>query len=264
MRHFETVTDGRMRLVIDPEDGSHPQYVYGKDKDEILHKLARTVEHGSRTIAALKSSVPTRHAASVGNAATLPAPRKAMTPDQQMQATSDLANPAKAPQAVKALVNEATGGALDEFEEFRQEKKIKRLASTAASWATRHPEFLRTETNKKLLCDSAVLRVGIENVTEDVLQAVYLELLEGGYLQTDNPDVQLGETPAPRTVREREATSYRRNSLRAAIPVPSTQLKYTRAQVDALSADAVLEKYKTDADFRRAFDTYSQPRTATA
>src|ERR1700678_1899183 len=101
-RYFETVADGRLRLVIDPEDGSHPQYTYGKDKEEILEKVANTVEHGSRTIAALKAQ-PARSTAS--SPAPPNAPRKTMTPDERMRATADLSNPAKAPEAVEALLD---------------------------------------------------------------------------------------------------------------------------------------------------------------
>jgi hypothetical protein len=254
-RHFETVQDGRLRLVIDPEDGSHPQYVYGKDKDEILEKVATTVEHGSRTIAALKTQTA-RPAPTVTVSAPATAPRKTMTPDEQMRATQDLQNPAKAPQAVEALLDEATGG---EFKQFQLQRKrqaaIDRFAGIASAWASQHPEFPRSPANNKMLADSAALRVGLENVTEETLQTVFLELLDGGYL---NSAVQPDETPAPRTARE--ATSYRKTNLRATTPVPSNQLKYTRADIDKVSSAEFLKKYTTDAEFKRAFDTYSQPR----
>jgi hypothetical protein len=267
-RHFETLPDGRFRLVIDPEDGTQPQYTYGKDKDEILEKVTRTAEHAARWIAPQKqnsSSAPLPKASSAERVA--PA-RKPMTADEQMRATSDLSNPAKAPQAVASLVNEATGGALDRLKQFeekeRRQQAANALAETAARWASQHPEFPRTPTNKKLLLDTAVLRVGIEAVTEDVLQSVYQELLEGDYLQDSDPAGQPDETPATRPARAREATSYRRTNLRATTPAPSTAPKYTRAEIDKLPADELLKRYNSDPEFRRAVDTYSQPRAATA
>jgi hypothetical protein len=265
-RWEENRTDGRLCLVIDAEDGTHPQRVYGKDKDEILEKVSRTVEHASRHIAALKAQ-PTASPRTNGTQPVTTAPRKPMTPDQQMQATSDLSNPAKAPQAVRSLLDEATNG---EFEQFQLERKrraaTESFANIAAAWALKHPEFPSHPANKRMLADSSALRAGgLGNVTEDILQTVYLELLESGMLVEDNPSVQPGENPAPRTVREREATSYRKNGLRATTPATtSTQPKYTRAQVDALSADKMLEKYNTDPEFRRAVDLYAQPRLATA
>jgi hypothetical protein len=254
-RWEENRTDGRLCLVIDPEDGTHPQRVYGKDKDEILEKVANTVEHGSRTIAALKAQPP--RSAAPANNTLAPAPRKTMTPDERMRATADLSNPAKAPEAVEALLDERTNG---EFSQFLLQRKrqaaIDHFAGVASSWASKHPEFPRSPANNKMLADSAALRVGLENVTEEILQTVYLELLDGGYLQS--PAGQPDETPAPRPARE--GTSYRRTSLRAGTPPPSNQLKYTRADVDKLSADKMLEKYNTDPDFRKAVDFYAQPR----
>lgn len=261
-RRWENKEDGRLCLVIDSEDGTQPQRVYGKDKDEVLEKVARTAEHAARWIAPQKQTIagPLPKATSADRA---PVGRKPMTADEQMQRTADLQNPAKAPLAVRALMNEATDGAMDEFEEFRQDKRrrvsAERLASTAGAWANRHPEFHRTELNKKLLCDGAVLRVGIENVTEDVLQDVYLQLFEGGYLQSESsPAGQPDETPANSPARS-SATSYRRTALRANVPATSNKPRYTRAEVDALPADKMLEKYRTDPEFRRAVDTYASP-----
>lgn len=260
-RRWENKEDGRLCLVIDSEDGTQPQRVYGKDKDEVLEKVARTAEHAARWIAPQKPS-QARVAAAIPTGQTSVA-RKPMTADEQMQRTADLQNPAKAPLAVRALMNEATDGAMDEFEEFRQDKRrrisAERLASTAGAWANRHPEFHRTELNKKLLCDGAVLRVGIENVTEDVLQEVYLQLFESGYLQSESsPAGQPDETPANSPARS-SATSYRRTALRANVPATSNKPRYTRAEVDALPADKMLEKYRTDPEFRRAVDTYASP-----
>lgn len=257
-RHWEeNRPDGRQCLVIDPEDGSHPQRVYGATKDEILEKLATTVEHGSRTIAALKAQ-PSRTAPPA--AATAPAaPRKTMTADDRMRATQDLQNPHKAPEAVEALLDERTGGQFSQFLlQRKRDAAVQHFASVAASWSSKHPEFPRSPTNNKMLADSAALRVGLENVTEEVLQTVYLELLEGGYLQS--PAVQPDENPAPRTARANEATSYRRTNLRAGTPPPSNQLKYTKEEIDKFPADQWLVKYNTDSEFKKAFDFYSRPR----
>jgi hypothetical protein len=271
-RHWEdNRSDGRLCLVIDPEDGTHPQRVYGQDKDEILEKMARTAEHATRHIAALKSQPappPTRPAAQAA-----PTPRKPLTADQTMQYTSDMQNPAKAPAAVRALVNEATGGALDEFEEFRKKQSrqaaIDAAAHTAMQWSQKHPEFPNHPANQKMLMDSAALRVGLERITEDVLQSVFLDLMESGMIidseEQQPPARQPGETPAPRQAGTREATSYRRTSLRAATPQPAApQARYTRAQIDAMSSDDLLTKMRTEPGFTELVDQYSKPRQARA
>lgn len=262
-----------MCLVIDPEDGSHPQRVYGKDMDEIIDKVARTVEHSARHIAALKATDPKARAE---QPATPPAaPRKAMTADEQMRLTADLSNPAKAPAAARALVDEATGGALAEFEQDRivrrRKEAVDRVAHMAARWAQEHPDFPLHPVNQKMLIDTAALRVGFEQITEQTLTQVFLELQDGGTLvppaeENDEPaSGQPGESPAPRPARGREATSYRRHGLRAAPPAPAApQPLYTRAQVDAMNSDVLAHKMRTEPGFGELLATYSQPRRATA
>lgn len=275
-RQWETRNDGRMCLVIDPEDGTHPQRVYGKDKDEILEKVARTVEHSARHIAALKSAETKPAAGTAPGQPTPPAaPRKVMTADEQMKLTQDLANPAKAPAAARALVDEATGGALTEFEQDRivrrRKAAVDRVANLAAVWSQTHPDFPMHPVNQKMLIDTAALRVGFEQITEQTLTQVFLELMENGTLvpaqedQEEPASGQPSESSAPRPARGRESTSYRKNGLRAAPPAPAApQAKYTRAQVDAMNSDQLAHLMRTEPGFGDLLASYSQPRRATA
>lgn len=268
-------TDGRMCLVIDPEDGTQPMRVYGKDEGEIIDKMANTVEHSTRHIAALK----TQPAAPARAATPPPAPRKSLSADERMTLTADLQNPGKAPAALKGLLNDVTGGAVDQMEadatERRRQNAIDRFAALATNWVLKHPEFPRQHpANKKMLADACALRVGLENVTEDVLQSVFLELLEGNHLvqdadidsQEQNPAVQPEENPAPRTARSTQATMVRRSNLRATPPAPApTQPRYTREQVDSMTAEQLLQKINSEQGFADIVAGYaSAPRKATA
>jgi hypothetical protein len=266
-RRFETLNDGRLRLTIDPEDGTHPQYVYGKDKDEILEKVATTVEHGSRHIAALKAQ--SARSADPPSKPAPPAPRKPMTADEQMQRTADLQNPGKAPQAVRALLDEATNGGMSEFEEWRRKNQAKtsleQFAQTAMAWRLKHPEFPYHPANMKMLTDSATIRAGgLQNVTEEILQTSFLALLEGNYLvdvSEESPAGPPDEIPVARPARA--ATSYRRTNLRAGTPAATApQPKYTREQINKMSGDELARKMTSEPGFAQLVESYAKPRTA--
>jgi hypothetical protein len=259
----EPMADGRLCLVIDPEDGSHPQRVYGHTKDEIIGKLAKTAEHGSRFIASLRAK-PAAQATST--AAPKPAARRTtMTPDEQMQATADLSNPAKAPGAIAKLIEQETGV---DFAELKREKNAHRLAAIGEEWEQRHPEFPGSAINRKLLMDTASLRVGWYNITAETFDEIFAQLAADGMLvsagdRDTTPTVQPDQPPADSTVRPRGATSYRRTTLRAAAPAQS-QTRYTRTQIDAMTADELAQRVRTEPGFAELLNTFSQRARASA
>jgi hypothetical protein len=110
------LTDGRVCLVITSDEPNIPDIrTYGRDKDEVLDKLARTTETAQATINRLRKSSP----ASPQAGAAPPQPHNAapatsrVSADEQAQATVDLSNPAKAPEALKTLLR-AGGVDIDE------------------------------------------------------------------------------------------------------------------------------------------------------
>ncbi len=255
----QPMSDGRLCLVIDPEDGSHPLRIYGMTKDEVLDKAAKTVEHGARTIAALRTQT----------AQPKPAPRKSMTVDEQMKATMELSDPAKAPDAVRRLVEESTG--LD-FSEIKRQDTLNRIAAISMDWQQTHPEFPDNQINRKLILDTATLRVGFGNINAEVLEDVYQALLNNNMLvpaqpetvndNQPNPTLRPSESPENVSVRPREATSYRRGDLKAPVPAAPQTGKYTRAQIDAMSSDELGEKIKREPGFSALLDSLAQPRRA--
>ena len=252
MRRWEKLTDGRERLVIDAEDGTNPMYVYGKDREEILEKLATTVETGQSTIQRLRSTVAAKPTAtSTPASATVPgasssAPRRTVpTADDVMVAAADITNPAKAPQAARTLLR-AAGIDVDGMV---RDQSASRVARVGREWNAAHPEFPTDDRNSRMLIDRASLNVGFENISAQALDTAYAQLLaENMFFETEESapangsgngngtePAQPGGSQEPRTVRPRMATSYSRNQLTARTPGAQPKPKYTRAEIEAMN-----------------------------
>jgi hypothetical protein len=251
------LADGRLCLVIDPEDGTQPIRIWGRSKEEILDKATKTVEHGARTITTLRTQIgnppskpPTNTSGASATAA--PAPRSTqLSVTEQMQLTADLSNPAKAPAAVTRLVEHHTGLNLDEMS---KNETVQRIAAIQANWSYSHPDFPKHPINYKLMNDAAALRVGYENITAEVLDTVYNELLSAGMLVDEEeppptPTVPPEENPASRTVRPRGAASHRRTITSPAPIAASTEPKYTREQLTAMPSAEFRRKLESDPAF---------------
>ena len=270
MNEGRPTADGRFCLIIDSEDGTQPLRIWGITKDEILDKAAKTLEHGQRTITQLRTrAIPPAH-----NPATAPQqvqPATTLTAGEQLQLTTDLNNPAKAPAAVTKLVQHHTGLNL---EEMARQETIRRIAGIQKEWQEAHPEFPDHPANCKMMTDTAALRVGYENITAAVMESVYNELSAAGMLVpadeepiTDPqppPTVQPPETADTRTVRTRGAASHRRRDTLPALPASATTFKYTREQIAAMSSAEYRRNLETDPAFAAAVAAYSQPATANA
>jgi hypothetical protein len=248
------LADGRLCLVIDPEDGTQPIRIWGKSKEEILDKATKTVEHGARTITNLRSQITTTPSGAPPPAAAATPPRNTqLSVTEQMQLTADLANPAKAPAAVTKLVEHHTGLNLDDM---AKNKTIERIATIQGTWSHNHPEFPKHPINYKLMNDAAALRVGYENITAEVLDTVFNELSSSGMLvdaeeeyQPSPPTVPPEENPDRRTVRPRGAASHRRT---ITSPAPTTAIpepKYTREQLAAMPSAEFRRKLESDPVF---------------
>lgn len=262
------IDDGRFCRVIDLENGEIPVPTYGRTPDEVLAKIERTGMHARLHLASSQAPRSGQPAAPKPAAATR---RLAMTPDEQMRATLDLATPAAAPAAVKALLEEATGIDLDEM-------AARAFADRAQRWAATHPELKNVAFNTKLITDNARMRVGgdLRKVTTEILEAVYQELSAGGYLLTEdhsnaNPSqpalpVQPGQNPAQGT-RQTDpafATSHRLNRTGTANP-PQWKPKYTREQIDRMPMKESEKLLRArDKDYEDSVNYWYPPRQARA
>lgn len=241
------ITDGRICLVIrNDQDSTMPDVrIYGRDKEEVLDKAARTVETAQSEIHRLRTKPAPPVAA--------PAPTPRVTADEQARATADLGDPSKSPDAVRVLLR-AAGVDVDQM---KLREDAERVANIAQNWEREHPDFPHDPRNQRQLMNTAALRAGgMPNITTAILDAAYAELVRTGMLFEAAPEseetVLPDGSPEPRTVRT--ATSYRSNALRTPVPVVQVKPKYTRAQVDAMNSRQIREKIETEPGFSEWFN----------
>lgn len=247
-RHWEKINDGRECLVIDQEDGTSPMRVYGRTREEILEKLANSVETGQRMIDKMRTTKPAERAATPAPAAA-PAKRQAPSPDEVMVAAADITNPARAGQAAKTLLRSI---GIDP-DKMAARDLAERNATVCRAWNGAHPEFPKDDRSRRLLIDRAILNSGTE-LSEQSLETAYTELLNEGWkfeleqpaasteTQPTTQETQPGGSPSPSVTRPRMATSYSRNSLNARTPAAQPKDPYTREQIVAMNTREFQEK----------------------
>lgn len=237
------LTDGRMCLVIEPDDKSLPKiYTYGMSKEEVLEKMATTAETGQATIHKLRSQP-----AAVTPAA--PAPAASTTVDELARATADLSNPAKSAAAIKTLLKHSGV----DVEKIQSDEAAKRVQVVAQEWEKNNPEFPSDERNQRLLINTAALKVGFYNINAAALDAAY-EYMEQHQMLFAAPEVQPDGNRDTRTP-VRTATTYRRNALRGQEPsVTAPKPKYTREAIDKLNSKELREKIENEPGFREWFN----------
>lgn len=214
------LTDGRMCLVItsDSDPDMPEQRIYGKDKDEIIDKAANTIATGQSTIHRLRKQPP----------ATPARPATSAAPSAEVaKAVTDLSNPQTAPAAVKTLL----GAAGVDVNAGERAAAIKRVADTAEKWERENPDYPKDPRNDQILMNKAALVAGgALRITADHITAAYEELTRKEMFFEPKPGstVQPEGTPDSRT--GREATSYRRNALRASEPTSQPAKESTKEQ----------------------------------
>jgi len=247
-------------LVIDPEDGTHPIRTYGWSESEVLDKVAKTAETAQQTISRLRSAPAPTSIRPPNSPAPAPAPtRPKVTADEQMQATQDLTNPAKAPQAIKTLLLAAGV----DVNRMITEEETRRVSAVAQEWERQHPDFPNDPRNQRLLIRTAALKYGFANITADALTATYQQLLNENMLfpvsdDPYNPPIPPNApegNPASRVERPRGATSYRSTALRGSAPVATTKPKYTRAEIDSWNSAKLREKIDHEPGFKEFYNS---------
>lgn len=220
------LTDGRICLVIRSDDNPDMPEIrtYGKDKDEVLDKVAKTAETAQGQIHRMRKTPPTV----VGRPSLAPSAPQAN--DQRpttdlVTAVADLSNPQKAPQAIKTLLK-AAGVDVDQQ---AMQQRLRNAAVIAEKWQNERPDYPADPRNDRIVMNIAARAAGGPGrITAEFLDAALeeaqrLELLHEPRAEARSPKsdlpVQPGGNPDSRTVRS--ATSYRRNALRSPEPAPT-------------------------------------------
>ena len=262
----QPLPDGRLRFVTDLEDGTDPQFTYGRTQEEIFEKLALTNAHAQLAIA--RRTAPAAGPRPVA-AAAAPATRPMLSADERMQLTVDLQNPAKSAEAIAKLHQDATG--IDP-----QRQALERLADLAFEWEGEHAEFYSHAGNQHLLLRRANAKAGgkIGQITKEILTAAFHELQAEGLIfenpgsnQPSTLEVQPGENPEARTERPRGtrfATSTRSTGFRATPANAQTRtLKYTEEQIRTMPESKSRQLIEAnDPDYAQACEFYYSHATA--
>jgi hypothetical protein len=250
-------------LVIDPEDGTHPIRTYGWSQEEVLDKVAHTAETAQAMINRQRQQLA-RPAAPSAPAAAAPAP-KTVSAEEQLEATRDLTNPAKAPAAVKTLLR-AAGVDVDKQ---RMKEDAEAAGDVAQEWERRNPEFPGSDRrNLQMMMDKALILAGgrLNQITLAIMDQAYRALLaddmfhlDGGTPPTDNT-----ETSHPSDATNgnsysrgghRTATSYRRTALTSVPPGAKPKpAKYTREYVEGLNSKQYRDAIERDPELKAFVD----------
>jgi hypothetical protein len=223
----QPVEAGTVCFITDLEDGTLPIPTYGKSQEEVLEKLALQNAHAQLAIA--KKSTRTAPAPAP---VPSPAPSKRLNADQVMQATADLTNPAKAPEAVAALFEHQTGLSPSQI-------ILKNFGDMAERWEENNPDFFAHNGNRRMMAaEAAQLAGGLGKVTEGHMDKAFSNLRDREELfeapQSDHqpsqsfPDESQVQRPE-RPSRPRFGTSARSTGFRS--QTPARTLKYTEMDI---------------------------------
>ena len=251
-------------LVMDPEDGTNPIKTYGWSMEEVLDKVAKTAETAQQVINRQRSTPPAA-AKPAGPVAVVT--KKRLTADEIMQHTSDLQNPGKSREAIKALL----GDVGVDVDRMKLEQDARQAGAVAQEWERNHPEFPSDERNQRTLMDKALLMANgqLGLITAQILDSAFQELQAQGRLfePADDHEPANGEQTPPNApdgnsatvVRPRGATSYRKNALRSPATTAQPKPKYTRADIDGMNSRVLRDKIEHEPGFRELVNSYSQP-----
>jgi hypothetical protein len=261
----DPVTVGLLCWISDyTDEGLGKVATYGHTELEITEKLARQNAHAQMVIAQQRATPPPA-------AAPAPAPTPAvrgrvpLTADQRIKLTADLDNPATAGRAVVELLEDTTGLSVQDL----QQDKFNRMFQ---EWLGAHPDFPRgVRMNVRLLLLEAERRAGSHTkITPQTLDAVFQQLQSGGELLAEMPvedepsdpaspqpsATRAGESQPPPSTRPRVvATTTHRTTRMASAAAPQFKPKYTREQIDGMSA-AENRRLIDDPDYNASVEYY--------
>jgi hypothetical protein len=252
------VEPGTFCRVLDMEDGTNPIAFYGKTEAEVNDKIALTSMHARKALER-RGEAPASATPATPIAVQ---PRKRMTANEVAQATLDLANPAKAAEAVTKLVQDETGVDL-------RQAAMDAFKARAQKWTENHPEFYNCKPNRALLATrlGQIVNGDVSLITDEMMTQTAAEMLANGDLFEDpggeaptNVEPLPGETQVQRveTPRSgRNGTGTRSTNFRAPQVAQTRTLKYTREQIDRMSlakSKALIES--GDKDYAEACEFY--------
>lgn len=264
---WEQIGEDRWKYTITPEKGGSPSIYYGS-KDDILEKLGDSVGNASARISELRGS------ANGNGKAPPPIEPKPLTANDRMQVVADLNNPATVDKAV-GRVMESVIGPLDQFQQDRDaeraERALRAQVAAAELFAETTPEWYQSDHNCETLANFIVSRGGDLGNVEHYRQA-FVTLSKAQLLQPKPSDAQPPAEPptepqernAPTLGAPRATTGYstgiRSSDISGSPPVPVKRLKFSREQIEHMSAETY-KRNMSDPEFQRAVEFYTQSKS---
>lgn len=229
----------KFRREIDLKDGSGVQVFEADTAEGLIDKLAQAQEHATRKIREQNKQLKIRapHTDPAKTVESIAA--RSLTVDEQFMLAQELQDPAKAPGAIKKVIEAELGAPIEELRESVSERRQRRLMEEAIQegnqFKAENPDYFDCPANNQLMQDWLAERnLGC---TKRNFQAAYedlRELLKPKEVPKTDPEPRI-ETPAPR----RTVQTGIRPSQGTASP-GADRPKWTRAQINAMSP----EEYK--------------------
>lgn len=231
---------GQLGLTIDFEDGRPTQNVYASSHSDMTTKLAAMYGNTTRRLQEVKQSPPTPTTATV-------------TPEQQMQATIDIASgdPARTPGAIITLVKAAGIDLQGDKANTAAKSELDRKREATEQFVANNPGF-KPGPGGSLISERALVRFGV--ITTESLQKAYDSLLEDGVLTSapmeQTPTTERSQPSATPTNQPSGTTSVRPSSFGSSAR-PTQTLAFTYEQVlEMAGTDSYGERLRSEPGFQ--------------
>lgn len=264
-REWDTIGEGanrKHRLTITTQ-GRNPQVYIGKSKAEIAEQLAHAQEHATEHIVKLSSREP--------EAPAVAAPKQ-LEPSERMQMVSDITNPAKVDEAFTRLVETTVGAPISDIRKAvakpSQDERETAAITAAKSFAENTPDWFASPHNNNLLVDFMQAQ-NMDPTDRDAYVTAFGRLKAAGLLQKA-PERTTDDEPEPQRIAEnkpvptRYSTGVRPSEMGGSSTTPARRFKWTREEIDQMSAARYKQLMQSDPDFSKAVDFYAQPQRRTA
>jgi hypothetical protein len=272
---WESEEEGNYVAVVDMEDGSGQQRFEGATHKEVADKMMVAQANATALIKTqatkIKETAPVEHAKPVTEFKAKP-----LSADERLEVTTDLSDATKAPEAVKKIVESALGAPLDTVRErlgAQQQADLKaEREAICKAFIAEQADFMPCKHNWDLIIgmgdnlNLAFTRTNLDSIWEK-LKTAGLAILKP---TTDTPPADdeapaqpestqpAGGLPAQpaATTRPRGtvSTGLRAGDSSAVPPSGRATPKYTRKQINDMSAEEYDYKFKNEPGFAQLVD----------
>ena len=278
-KNWEPIGEDKWKLTVSP-DGGGPASIYYGTRDDILEKLADAQANALNGVLhrRIAENPPLGNSTVVNGNGHNPPPSdlKPMTANDRMQAVADLSNPATVDKAVTRVM-ESVIGPVDTFKRDREAERIERIERAAVAaveeFCSLTPAYLPSDYNNNTLV-GYMRNLGLDPTSVASYQRAWNELSGAKLLQPKSEQVQDDDEPTldlhrriaenpPRPAPTRYSTGVRSSDISGSPPVPTRRLKFSREQIQNMSA-AEYKSHINDPEFARAVEFYSKPQRRSA